>query len=153
MIISKIRTNLNKLTPGITFKKFTKQVLYNGEDCGYIEIAGKRKYALTPSLEKLEHKLELNNFNPNYPRFIDSNEFQTFKLLLKPFISNEKGLKKIQLKNMYYSPSPTSILIWNKKNEEPIITIIKKLKYPTQEIFYHSFPFLRKLCRLSPFKF
>ena len=65
MLISKIRTTLNNLTPGMTFKKYAKQVLYHGQDCGYIELAGKRKYVLTPSIEKLEHKLELNNFNPN----------------------------------------------------------------------------------------
>ena len=154
MFISKIRTGLNNLTPGMTFKKYAKQVLYHGQDCGYIEMAGKRKYVLTPALEKLECKLELNDFNPNVPRHISLKEFESFKNLLKPFIRNEKGLKKLNLSgDVYYSPSPASTLIWNKKSGEPVITIIKKLKYPTKEIFYHAFPFLRKWHRVSPFNY
>ena len=152
MIISKIRTNLNKLTPGMTFNKYVKNVLYRGQDCGYIEEAGKRKYALTPALEKLETKLSMNDFDVNKPRFIDQTEFQTLKHLLKPFIKNEKGLKKLDLNHdLYYSPSPASIVIWDKKTNTPVVQIIKKLKYPTKEIFYHAFPFLRKILRHSPY--
>lgn len=154
MIISKIRTNLNKITPGITFNKYVKQVLYHGQDCGYIEEAGKRKYVLTPTLEKLGIKLDLNNFSTDKARFITNEEFQAFKQLLKPIIRNEKGLKKLDLhQDLYYSPSPASIVVWNKKTNEPVVQIIKKLKYPTKEIFYHAFPFLRKIFRSSPLKY
>lgn len=155
MIISKIRTGLNNLTPGMTFKKYAKQVLYHGQDCGYIELAGKRKYVLTPALEKFERKLALNDFDPNTPKSISFQEFNIFKFLLKPFIQNEKKLKKMNLKEKvyYYSPSPASIVIWDKKSDEPIVTIIKKLKHPTKEIFYHAFPILRKWHRVSPKKF
>lgn len=152
MFISKITKSLNKLTPGMNFSKFAKNVLYRGQNCGYIELAGKRKYVLTPAIEKFEHKLELNNFNPNQPRSIDLKEFDSFKHLLKPFISNEKGIRKLNLRNyMYFSPSPASIIIWDKKAGNPVVTIIKKLKYPTKEIFYHRFPFFRRLFRESPF--
>ncbi len=151
MFISKIKTGFNNLTPGMTFKKYAKQVLYHGQNCGYIEMAGKRKYVLTPALEKLEHKLELNNFDPNMPRDISLNEFESFKNLLKPFIRNEKGIRKLNLSgDVYYSPSPASTLIWNKKTNEPIVTIIKKLKSPTTDIFYNAFPFFRKWHRVSP---
>ena len=154
MFISKIRTGLNNLTPGMTFKKYVKQVLYHGQDCGYIEMAGKRKYVLTPALEKLERKLELNDFDPNVPRYISLKEFELFKNLLKPFIRNEKGLKKLKLsENVFYSPSSASTVIWNKKAGEPIVTIIKKLKSPTTDIFYNAFPFFRKWHRVSPFNY
>ena len=154
MIISKIRTGLNSLTPGMTFKKYAKQVLYHGQDCGYIEMAGKRKYVLTPALEKLEQKFALNNFNPNNPRIISLEEFNSLKSFLKPFISNEKGLKDIKLdNNIFSSPSPASTIIWDKRGGNPIVTIIKKLKYPTKEIFYNAFPFLRKILRDSPYKY
>ncbi len=154
MIISKIRTHLNKLTPGMDFNRYIKQVLYHGQDCGYIEEAGKRKYVLTPALEKLDKKLDLNDFDTNKARYISFAEFQTFKHLIKPFISNEKGLKKLDFKqDLYYSPSPASIVIWNKKTNEPVVQIIKKLKYPTKEIFYHAFPFFRKIFRSSPLKY
>ncbi len=142
------------MTPGMTFKKYAKQVLYHGQDCGYIEMAGKRKYVLTPALEKLEHKLEMNDFSPNYPRKINVNEFNTLKYLLRPFIRNEKGLKKFGIKgNLFYSPSPASTLIWDTQKHEPVITIIKKLKHPTKEILYDAFPFFRKFLRTSPYKY
>jgi len=154
MFITKIRTNLNKLTPGMTFNKYVKNVLYHGQDCGFIEEAGKRKYVLTPAIEKLEKKLILNDFDLNMPRFISPAEFDSLKNLLRPFIKNEKGLKKLDLnKDLYFSPSPASILVWDKKSNDPVITIIKKLKYPTKEIFYHAFPFFRKIFRQSPLKY
>ena len=151
MIISKIRTGLNNLTPGMTFKRYAKQVLYHGQDCGYIEFAGKKKYVLTPAIEKLEQKLEINDLSPNYPKCITLHDFETLKYLLKPFIRNEKGLKKIQLQeSMFYSPSPDALQVYNNKGEDPIILIVKKLKYPTKDIFYNAFPFLRKILRVSP---
>lgn len=141
MIISKIQTKLNKLTPGIPVKKYVKEVLYNGQDCGYIEVAGKRKYILSPAIDKLAHKLDINDFELNRPKEINSKQFKSFKNLLRPFIKNEKGLKKYLNKDLYYSPSPASILIWDKNT--PVITIIKKLTSPTKEIICHKFPFLR----------
>ncbi len=150
-MITKIRTRLNKLTPGMTFNKYAKQVLYHGQDCGYIEMAGKRKYVLTPALEKLGEKLDLNDFDTSYPKTITVNEFQSLKHLLKPFISNEKGLKKMNLQDgMFYSPSPASIQVWDKRGGQPLLTIVKKLKYPTKDILYNAFPFLRKIIRVSP---
>ncbi len=154
MIISKIRNELNRLTPGMTFKKYAKQVLYHGENCGYIEEAGKRKYALTPAINKLEHKLELNDFPPNSSRFITPEEFNTFKILLKPFIKNEKGLKAMEKRNsLYYTAGNDAIMIYDKTKLEPVVTIIKKLKNPTSEIIFHRFPLLRKVVRVSPWKY
>jgi len=154
MSISKVTTNMNSHTPGMTFKKYIKHIIYHGQDCGYINEAGKKKYVLTPALEKLERKLELNDFNPSEPRAITKQEFDMFKLLLKPFIRNEKGINKLKLsENLFYSPSPASILIWDKKRNESVITIIKRLKSPTVEFFYDWFPFLRKWHRVSPFNY
>lgn len=154
MNISAIRANINKHTPGMTFGKYVKHIIYHGQDCGYIEEAGKKKYVLTPALEKLERKLELNNFNPSEPKNITKEDFKMFKLLLKPFISNEKGLKKLKLsENLFYSPSPASITIWDRKTVKPVITIIKRLKYPTKEFIYDWFPFYRRWHRVSPFSY
>ena len=101
-----------------------------------------------------QSKLELNDFDPNMPRHISLNEFELFKNLLKPFIRNEKGIKKLKLSgDVYYSPSPASIVIWNKRAGEPIVMIIKKLKSPTTDIFYNVFPFFRKWHRVSPLDF
>ena len=154
MIISKIRTKLDSLTPGMTFKKYAKQVLYHGQDCGYIELAGKRKYVLTPAIEKLERKLELNDFDPARPREISLKEFGYMRQLLKPFISNERGIRKMNLAgDMYFSPSPASTVIWDRRTKEPVVTIIKKLKHPTKNIFYRAFPILKKIHRASPFRY
>lgn len=151
MIISKIRNELNRLTPGMTFKRYAKQVLYHGQNCGYIEEAGKRKYVLTPAIEKLEHKLELNNFQPNCSRYINNEEFNTFKILLKPFVKNEKGLKTLDKnRNLYYTAGKDAIMILDKVKFEPVVMIVKKLKFPTSEIIFHRFPILRKLIRISP---
>ena len=154
MKLLKIKTYFDNLTPGMTLKKYAKQVIYHGEDCGYIEEAGKRKYVLTPAINKLEHKLALNNFSPSEARYISHNEFNIFKILLKPFVRNERGLKKLNLinKNLYYSPSPASILVWDKQTNEPIVTIIKKLNSPTQNILLHRLEFFRKWFRISPYK-
>ena len=154
MIISKIRNAFNNLTPGMTFKKYAKHVLYKGQDCGYVEEAGKRKYVLTPVIEKLEHKLDLNDFHPGKPRYITPQEFQMFKTLLKPIVRNEKGLKEMNIsgKDLYYSPSPASILIWDKQKLDPIITIIKKMESPTKELFLHRYDIFRRWFRISPFK-
>jgi len=155
MKISAIRSNINSHTPGMTLGKYVKHILYHGNDCGYIESAGKKKYVLTPALEKLEHKLKMNNFDPNMPRTINQKEFKMFRHLLKPFIRNEKGIKKLKLDNndsMFYSPSPASIIIWSKRGGDPVITIIKKLKSPTTEFIYDWLPFLRKWHRVSPFR-
>lgn len=156
MNISAIRANINKHTPGMTLRKYVKHILYHGQDCGYIEAAGKKKYVLTPALEKLERKLEMNNFDPNMPRFIDQKEFKMFRHLLKPFIRNEKGISKLKLENnntLFFSPSPASTIIWDRKGAEPVITIIKRLKSPTTEFFYDWFPWLRKWHRVSPFEY
>lgn len=150
MIISKIESTLNKLTPGIPFKQYAKKVLYHGQDCGYIEAAGKRKYILTPAIDKLEHKLDINNFDIDRPRKITPKEFNYFKLLLKPFIKNEKGFKKMNLnKDLYYSPSVASILVWDEEKMHPVVTIIKKLKSPTKEVLCHKFPFLRNILKIN----
>lgn len=146
-----ITAKLNKFTPGMSFGKYAKKVLYKGVGCGYIEEAGKRKYVLTPVLEKLEHKLELNDFSPSCPKPLEPKEFEFLKKLLKPIISNEKGLKKLQCKNFRYSPSPAAIMVWG-DNLKPVITIVKQLKHPTREIFFHRFPMLRSIWRIDPHK-
>lgn len=154
-----IRASLNKFTPGMTFGHFAKKVLYKGEGCGYIEEAGKRRYVLTPVLKKLEHKMDLNDFSPHYPKTIQMKDLETLKLLLKPLIRNEKGFKKLRgfkfgnpaTKSFQYSPSPAAVLVWDKETREPVITIVKELKHPTREIFFHRFPCLRKLWRINPY--
>ena len=130
-----ISASLNKFTPGMTFGHYVKKVLYKGVGCGYIEEAGKRKYVLTPVIEKLERKMELNDFSPHYPRIINSKEFQMLKTLLKPIIKNEKGLKKLNLenKNLQYSPCPAAVLVYDKNACEPVISIVKELKNPTDD--------------------
>lgn len=149
-----ICARLNKFTPGMTFGHYAKKVLYKGMGCGYIEEAGKRKYVLTPVIEKLEHKMDLNDFSPHYPRIINSSELSTLKTLLKPFIRNEKGLKKMHLENktFKYCPSPAAITVYDNDPVKPIISIVKELKHPTREIFFYRFPFLRKIWRIDPSK-
>lgn len=144
-----ITARLNKFTPGMSFGRFAHKVLYKGVGCGYIEEAGKRKYVLTPVLEKLERKLELNDFSPYYPKPLEPKEFDFLKKLLKPLISNEKGLKKLNCKTLRYSPSPAAVMVWG-DNLMPVITIVKQMRHPTREIFFHRFPFLRRVWRITP---
>lgn len=152
-MVSSISAALNKFTPGMTFGRFVNKVLYKGVGCGYVEQAGKRRYALTPVLEKLEHKMALNDFEPSTPRNIAYDEFKLLKILLKPIIRNEKGLSKLNLPNkrLRFSPFPAGAIIWNKDSCEPVVTIIKEMRHPTREIFFHRFPFLRKIWRISPY--
>lgn len=149
-----ITKRLNSFTPGMTFGHFAKKVLYKGVGCGYIEAAGKRRYVLTPVIDKLVYKMELNDFYPNYPRVIDFDALKTLKTLLKPLIRNEKGFKKFLLpnKNFQYSPSPAAVTVWEKGSGDAVITIVKEIKHPTREIIFHRFPFLRRIWRLDPFK-
>lgn len=149
-----INAKLNRFTPGMSFKCYAHKVLYKGVGCGYIEEAGKRKYVLTPALEKLVHKMDINDFNPHYPKTINFKELNMFKTLLKPFIRNEKGFKKLNLENksFQYSPSPAAITIYETDSSKPIISIVKELKHPTREIFFYRFPCLRKFWRINPYK-
>lgn len=149
-----INARLNKLTPGMSFKCYAHKVLYKGLGCGYIEEAGKRRYVLTPVIEKLEHKMDLNDFSPHYPKTIDFKDLQVLKSLLRPIVRNEKGLKKMNLENktFQYSPSPAAVLVYEKNTLKPVISIIKELKHPTREIFFYRFPFLRKIWRIDPRK-
>jgi hypothetical protein len=149
-----ICSSLNKFTPGMTFGHFANKVLFRGVGCGYIEEANKRRYVLTPYIQKLEHKMELNDFSPHYPKPISYSHFEMLKTLLKPFIKNEKGFKKMNLnnKNLFYSPSPASIVVYDKDSRKVIITIVKKLKHPLREIFFYKLAMLRKMWRIDPFK-
>ena len=149
-----ISAKLNKFTPGMPFKCYAYKVLYKGNSCGYIEEAGKRKYYLTPILNKLERKMELNDFNCAQPRTIDHVELDKLKHLLKPLIRNEKGMKAFinrPGKTFQFSPSPAAVTVWDKDADKPVITIVKELSHPTREIFFHRFPLLRKVWRISPF--
>ena len=149
-----ISAKLNRFTPGMSFKCYAHKVLYKGVGCGYIEEAGKRKYVLSPVIEKLEHKLNLNEFSSDSPRIIGTKELLTLKTLLKPIIRNEKGFRKMNLENktFQYSPSPAAIVVYEKDALKPVISIIKELRHPTREIFFYRFPFLRKIWRINPMK-